>query len=129
MTGDRAEKLSGRWGNDEPDTEPETREQTPNAEPEESEPVVDSPAEDVEESNESLPWAVQRDSVKSGREMVQFFLQADTQSEEREFERDVEDAAGYDVLLTDLREAAYLVAMNHPDEVAEILDEWGCEFS
>lgn len=85
--------------------------------------------EDVEETTETLPWAVQRDSVKSDREMVQFFLQADTQSEEREFERDVEDEAGYDVLVTDLREAAYLVAMEHPDEVADILDEWGCEFS
>lgn len=81
------------------------------------------------EDSASVPWAVERNSVKSGREMVQFYLQESTQKREDDFKRDVEDEAGYGVYTTDLREAAYLVAMEHADEVAELLDEWGCQYS
>lgn len=81
------------------------------------------------EDSASVPWAVERNSVKSEREMVQFYLQESTQKREDDFKRDVEDEAGYDVYTTDLREAAYLVAMEHADEVAELLDEWGCQYS
>ncbi|GAA0255037.1 hypothetical protein ACFFQF_16935 [Haladaptatus pallidirubidus] len=92
--------------------------------------VQDKPTEnESRENSSSVPWAVERSSVKSGREMVQFYLQENTQKREDDFKRDVEEEAGYNVYTTDLREAAYLVAMEHADEVAEMLDEWGCEYS
>jgi len=75
-----------------------------------------------------LPWAVERNSVKSDREMVQFYLRDFVQDRESEFRREVESETGYDAYLTDVREAAYLVAMDHPEEVAELLDDWGCEY-
>lgn len=91
--------------------------------------VDDEPETNVRsESEPSVPWAVERNSVKSEREMVQFYLREFVQEREDEFQQDVEDVTGYDVYTTDLREAAYLVAMEHPDEVAGLLDEWGCEY-
>jgi hypothetical protein len=78
--------------------------------------------------DDGLPWAVERNSVKSDREMVQFYLREFAQDRESEFQREVEAETGYDTYLTDVREAAYLVAMNHPEEVAELLDDWGCEY-
>lgn len=79
--------------------------------------------------NEGLPWAVERSSVKSEREMVQFYLRSFVQERESEFQHEVEAETGYDTYLTDVREAAYLVAMNHPEEVAQLLDDWGCEYA
>lgn len=88
-----------------------------------------TPKEDETGRDEAgLPWAVQRNSVKSDREMVQFYLREFVQERESDFKRDVEAETGYDTYLTDVREAAYLVAMDHPDEVADLLDEWGCEY-
>ncbi|WP_435181162.1 hypothetical protein [Halorussus sp. AFM4] len=84
--------------------------------------------DDRDQNDDGLPWAVQRNSVKSGREMVQFYLREFVQERETDFKRDVEAETGYETYLTDVREAAYLVAMKHPEEVAELLDEWGCEY-
>ncbi|UPV76795.1 hypothetical protein M0R89_20210 (plasmid) [Halorussus limi] len=83
---------------------------------------------DNSRGDDGLPWAVERNSVKSDREMVQFYLRDFVQDRESEFQREIETETGYDTYLTDVREAAYLVAMNHPEEVAELLDEWGCEY-
>ncbi|WP_132060876.1 hypothetical protein [Halorussus amylolyticus] len=82
----------------------------------------------VDDESVELPWAVRRSSVKSDREMVQFYLRGFVQDRETEFQHEVETETGYGTYLTDVREAAYLVAMNHPDEVASLLDEWGCEY-
>ncbi|MFC4551055.1 MULTISPECIES: hypothetical protein [Halorussus] len=97
--------------------------------------AVESGGEDAEDGggaaeggDDGLPWAVERNSVKSEREMVQFYLRGFVQERESRFQREVESKTGYDTYLTDVREAAYLVAMDHPDEVAELLDEWGCEY-
>lgn len=60
--------------------------------------------------------------------MVQFYLRNFVQERESEFQHKVECETGYDTNVTDVREAAYLVVMEHPDEVAELLDEWGCEY-
>lgn len=91
-------------------------------------PETDS-ADRGESDDSELPWAVERNSVKSEREMVQFYLRNFVQERETEFQREIEDTAGYDTYLTDVREAAYLVAMEHPEEVAQLLDEWGCEYA
>lgn len=97
-------------------------------EPEPADEVEEPEPEDTEDSgSDGVPWAFERNSVKSDRELVQFFLQETTEEREKEFEREVEDIAGFDFYKTDFREAAYLVAMEHPEEVVEILEEWGCE--
>lgn len=76
-----------------------------------------------------IPWVLRRDGVKDERpNMTQFFLQDSTDQAEREFQRDVENILDKDVYLLDLREAAYQVAMEHPEEVASILQEWGYDY-
>lgn len=93
----------------------------------------ETPAEESTDQGEregtELPWAVERSSVKSEREMVQFYLRNFVQERESEFQREVESKTGYETYLTDVREAAYLVAMDHPEEVAQLLDDWGCEYA
>jgi len=78
--------------------------------------------------SDDVPWAVERPSVKAERDMVQFYLQQSTLAKEEAFQREVAETAGYTPYVTDLREAAYLVAMQHPDEVADVLDDWGCQY-
>ena len=76
-----------------------------------------------------IPWVLRRSSVKADRPNVtQFFLRDETDRAERRFQSDVEDILDADVYTLDLREAAYLVAMRHPDEVAEELRDWGYEY-
>jgi flagellar biosynthesis/type III secretory pathway M-ring protein FliF/YscJ len=76
-----------------------------------------------------IPWVLRRGSVKDDRpNMTQFFLQDATDRAEREFQRDVENILEKDVYLLDLREAAYQVAMAHPEEVAEVLRDWGYDY-
>ena len=76
-----------------------------------------------------IPWVLRRSSVKADRPNVtQFFLRDETDRAERRFQSDVEDILDADVYTLDLREAAYLVAMRHPDEVAEELLDWGYEY-
>ena len=87
------------------------------------------PVNDVDSGNDGGPGWRAKESAKSRRDMVQFFLQDSTKDAEGEFKGKVEDIAGFDVYTTDLREAAYLVAMEHPEEVAQKLEEWGCEFA
>jgi hypothetical protein len=76
-----------------------------------------------------IPWVLRRGSVKDDRpNMTQFFLQDATDRAEREFQRDVETILEKDVYLLDLREAAYRVAMAHPEEVADVLRDWGYDY-
>ena len=76
-----------------------------------------------------IPWVLRRGSVKDDRpNMTQFFLQDSTDRAEREFQREVEAVLEKDVYLLDLREAAYRVAMEHPEEVADVLREWGYDY-
>ncbi|SFT07371.1 hypothetical protein [Halostagnicola kamekurae] len=74
----------------------------------------------------SLPWIHRRDTVKSDRpEIIQMHVRGETVNGERDLQDDVEDLLGEDVYALDVREAAYLVAMQHPEEVASQLREWG----
>lgn len=73
-----------------------------------------------------LPFRYARDSAKDGRDMVQFFLQSSTQRLESRAQSDLETMLDEDVLLLDVREAAYQVALEeHLDDVADKLREWG----
>jgi len=73
-----------------------------------------------------LPWKYSRSNAKDGREMVQFFLQEEAQAAEEVAQSKLEDRLDEDVLVLDLREAAYQVALEqHLDDVAGQLREWG----
>lgn len=71
---------------------------------------------------------VRWNSVKSDCEMVQFYLREFVQERESEFQRAVEGENRLRHVPDGLREAAYLVAMDQPEEVADLLDEWSCEY-
>lgn len=101
------------------------------AEPETgSDPVLDANDEpDSSGSSEvstTLPWRYARENVKADRDMVQFYLQAETKAIESQAEADLEAMLNESVLTFDLREAAYRVALQqHLDDVADQLREWG----
>jgi len=74
------------------------------------------------------PYILRRSTVKEGREPVQFFLREQFIDGEREFRRELEERLETDVKKSDLREAAYAFAQEHPEEVAKILRKWGYEY-
>ncbi|MBX0325793.1 hypothetical protein EGH21_22505 [Halomicroarcula sp. F13] len=77
-------------------------------------------------SSSGYPWLFTRNNAKDGREMVQFFLQQDTQQLESQAQADLESLVGEEPLVLDIREAAYQVALDqHLDDVADQLREWG----
>jgi len=92
------------------------------------------PSSDTEDSPEEpeIPRIMARSSVKENRDNVlQFFVTEETAQQEDAFERAVADALDIrvkDLMKLDLREAAYLVAMQHPEETADILNDWGYEY-
>ncbi|GGK82756.1 MULTISPECIES: hypothetical protein [Haloarcula] len=97
-----------------------------------SDPIInDDPTdEDANNSGNSgvsgLPWKYSRSNAKDGREMVQFFLQEETQTAEEVAQSELESRLDENVLALDLREAAYQVALEeHLDDVADRLREWG----
>lgn len=116
---------------------------TANPDPEDTQ--ADSPADETAVSDEEsstrtdetdeglnqddIPWVLRRSRVKDDRpEMIPVYVREETADRESEFMRAVEDAVGKDVYKFDVREAALLVAMNHPEEVAEQLNSWGDEY-
>jgi hypothetical protein len=77
-------------------------------------------------SSSGLPWIFERNGITDGREKtVQLHLQQQTITGERELVTTLEQQLNESVNKADAREAAYLVAMNHVDEVADQLREWG----
>ncbi|MFP8953633.1 hypothetical protein ACLI4Z_11760 [Natrialbaceae archaeon A-arb3/5] len=76
-----------------------------------------------------LPWIYERNSITDGRrKTVQLHLQQTSLDRERDARLDVEDSLGESVKKADLREAALLVGLDHIDEVATQLREWGYDF-
>jgi hypothetical protein len=77
-------------------------------------------------TSSSYPWLFTRSNAKDGREMVQFFLQQETQAKESRAQVDLEEMLGEEPLILDIREAAYQVALEqHLDDVAAQLRDWG----
>jgi hypothetical protein len=96
-------------------------------------PSADTPADatpdEPVDDGDDIPWVLRRRSVKDDRPNVtQFFLRDETDRAERRFRGEVEERLDTDVYLLDLREAAYVVAMRHPDEVASLLGQWGYDY-
>ncbi|WP_222912740.1 hypothetical protein [Natrinema sp. SYSU A 869] len=80
-------------------------------------------------SSGGLPWIYERNSITDGRaQTVQLHLQQSTLDRQRETRTGVETALGEAVKKADLREAALLVGLEHVDEVADQLREWGYDF-
>ena len=80
-------------------------------------------------SSTGLPWIYERNSITDGRaQTVQLHLQQTTLDRQREGKRDVESLLGESIKKADLREAALLVGLEHIDEVATQLREWGYDF-
>jgi len=73
------------------------------------------------------PYALRRGSVKEGRVKVPFWMR----DEERldTVKDEVEDILGYEVYMTDFKEAVVLEGLGNPERVAERLDAWGCEYA
>lgn len=84
--------------------------------------VPDHPSEE----SATLPWIHRRDGVKDDRDHKTIhYTEHTVKRERRELRPALEEELGDDVELTDAREAAYLVGMDHVDEVATVLREWG----
>lgn len=99
----------------------------------ESSGVVDGGAQSEDTGNSldrsQIPYTLRRNNVKDERPHVhQLFVTDDTDDAAREVERDLEDLLDTDVYRLDAREAIYRIGMRHPEEVAELLEEWGYNF-
>jgi len=92
-----------------------------------SDAAIRSTAERVTQSSQrNLPWVLTRNSITDGREQtVQLHLQQSTVNTQRETTRTLEAALGEPVKKADLREAALLVGLQHTEEIAATLREWG----
>lgn len=116
---------------DDPFAEPadDSTDETPDPSPD-PDPVDTSPTDQSSgDTGQSIPWLFKRENARDGREKTkQLHLQAETERKEGSFKSAVERRVDESVQLTDLREAALLVAMEHPDEVATQLREWGYDF-
>ncbi len=86
---------------------------------------------ETETETTTLPYYQRRSSVKEDRDdVLQFFVREETAQGEDDLERAVAadlDIRPKELYKLDLREAALLVAMEHPEEVAEKLRDWGYE--
>ena len=76
------------------------------------------------DESSNLPWIHRRDGVKDDRSHKTIhYTEYTLKRERRELRPALEDQLGDDVELTDAREAAYLIGMDHLDEVADVLRE------
>jgi hypothetical protein len=86
----------------------------------------DEPTNSSSSETSAIPWIYRRSGITDGREKtVQLHLQQSTLEDEVTQLSEIEDLVGESVKKADLREAAYLVGLNHLDEVADHLREWG----
>lgn len=99
---------------------------TPSANEREPRPAEDDASSEEESTSGGLPWIYKRSSITDGRsKTVQLHLQESTRERQTEALSDAESELGESVKKADLREAALLVGMDHIDEVADVLREWG----
>jgi len=136
MGGFKSGTADDDWGSTEPTDETES---TTESEPETTESTADPPANDKQNTTirstsegvtqsprRDLPWVLTRNSITDGRDQtVQLHLQQSTVNTQREAIRTLETRLGEQVKKADLREAALLVGLQHTDEIATTLREWG----
>lgn len=82
---------------------------------------------------QDLPYVVQRklqnNPIQHERDRIPFYLRKHVLAGEKDFKRAVEETLEDDVPKADLREAAYIVAQRHVDEVVDELREMGYDWS
>lgn len=112
------------------DTADAAADETPatNAQPGDNETVARPDSDSADSSGDILPYIFARNSVKTDRRMIQYFLRDETEALETEVKTAVEQELGTDVYLTDIREALVRVGAKHTDEVADELREWGYRY-
>lgn len=129
MGGFKSGAADDDWGDEEAvdDAESTDEDNTEDTQKHASEPTQEATRSSTWESpTPRLPWIHRRSSITDGREKtVQLHLQDSTVDAERSGKTDVEQLLGESVKKADLREAALLVGLEHADEVAEVLREWG----
>jgi hypothetical protein len=84
----------------------------------------------TDDPTEKYPYAIRRDSVKEGRKSVMFELR----DEYRGVDEDIREVlaerwgkAERDIAITDVREAMVAISDRHIDEIAAVMEEWGCD--
>lgn len=82
----------------------------------------------VTTKSDEIPYVLRRSAVNEGRTQVGFALRDSTMSLEKESQRDIEDLVDADVYQSDLREAAFIIGLQHTDKVADLLLDWGYEY-
>jgi len=105
--------------NSEPESEADGHSSSDHSEPSES---------SNHSGEEDLPYIFGRNTVKSDRQMVQYFLRDETMNLESDVKHAVEQELGTEVYLTDIREALIRVGANHVDELADELRGWGYHY-
>lgn len=88
--------------------------------------VTPESADHIDE--EELPYIFGRNTVKTDRQMVQYFLRDETMDLESDVKHAVEQELGTDVYLTDIREALIRVGADHVDELVDELRGWGYRY-
>lgn len=95
-------------------------------------PVTDPRPEQSSDTQTELPFIARRrangESTQWQRSRLTFFVRDEVERGERELKSAVESSLDAEVSKFDLREAAYLVAQENPDAVAEKLEEMGVGF-
>lgn len=76
-----------------------------------------------------MPYAIERDSVKDGRNQHPIYFRPETVEEQAKGREEVASIVGYEPYLLDFKEAVFLAGLRHPETVADILNEDGCEYA
>lgn len=118
-TGDATTQETTTQANSEPESETDRYSSPDRSEPSESSDHTDE---------EDLPYIFGRNTVKTDRQMVQYFLRDETMNLESDVKHAVEQELGTDVYLTDIREALIRVGADHVDELADELRGWGYRY-
>jgi hypothetical protein len=82
------------------------------------------------DSTEKYPYAIRRDSVKEGRKSVMFELRDEYRGVDEEIREILAERWGKaerDIAITDVREAMVAISDRHVDEIADVMEEWGCD--
>lgn len=111
---------------DEQDDVQEMGDELPSEESEamtETESTVETP-----QRTASIPYIFRRKKVNDGREQIPFFMRDFVMAAEPDFRRAVQEELGENVPKSDLREAAYIVAQRHEQEVVDELRSWGYDY-
>ena len=96
-----------------------------------SESTSDTVSQDTETDwgGNELPYIHERNTVKSDRDQITYFLRDEIQElEDRSYRAIEEELEGASVSRIDFREALVIIGANHLDEVATELRDWGYRF-